>query len=540
MANDDFDVVVLGSGATGLTAAFTAAREGARTIVFEKGPRLGGTSAWSGGHVWVPGNPHMPDAGATDDPEEAVAYLMALGRGLVDERLIRAFVKHGPAMVTYLEEGGAVEFYAVPHLPDYHPEHPGGKPDGGRTMGTPLFDFNRLGPWRDLVEVTPYYSPHLRIDETGIGAVDPQPPTAAELERRATADERAQGGGLVGMLINGCQQAGVTMQLNSPAVDLIMERGAVKGVLVDEPEGRRAVRAHRGVILATGGFEWSLELRRAFLRGPIQQPASIPSNTGDGLRLAMKVGAALQNMREAWWIPITLLPRGINDMNLAMVNADRTRPRGIMVNRRGHRFVNEAANYNAMGGAFHQEDVSAFDYANIPSWIVFDHGALVRYGSLGRPYEGAVPPWLVSAPTIAELADRLGIPADALEGTVERWNTHVAAGVDPDFQRGESAHDRWWGDPHRKGTVEGTLGPIDEPPYYAMELLPGTIGTKGGPLTDEHARVIDLDGAVIPGLYAAGNTSSPLGPGYPGPGGTLGPNMTYGWIAACHAAGRNT
>lgn len=534
-SEDSYDVIVLGSGATGLTAAFTAAREGARVAVFEKNDRVGGTSAWSGGHVWIPGNPHMTEIGAADSTEEAMAYLMALGRGFVDEGLIRAFVENGSQMTRYLEEQGGLEFYAVPGLPDYHPEHPGGKASGGRTMGTPLFSFDELGEWKDRVEVTPYYSPHLRMDETGIGAAVPKTPSPEELQQRASRNERGMGGGLIGLLLAACLREDIDIEVCTPAVDFVVDDGRVAGVVVEDRAGRRTVRAKNGVILATGGFEWNEEYRIAFLRGVVHKPASIPTNTGDGLRMAMKVGAALQNMREAWWIPIAELPPGVNAMNLDMINADRTRPRSIMVNRRGRRFTNEAANYNAFGGAFHQEDVSAFGYANIPAWVIIDHCNLTRYGSVGRPYSGETPPWLIEAPTLGGLAELLGVPAAELEHTVERWNANVTAGVDPDFHRGVSAHDRWWGDPYAKGTVEATLGPLDEPPFYALELKPGTIGTKGGPKTDAHARVIDLDGDVIPGLYAAGNASSPLGPAYPGPGGTLGPNMTFAWIAAQHA-----
>jgi hypothetical protein len=265
-------------------------------------------------------------------------------------------------------------------------------------------------------------------------------------------------------------------------------------------------------------------------------PVSIPTNTGDGLRMAMRAGAALQNMREAWWIPATELPPGVNPMNREMINGDRTRPRSILINRRGRRFTNEAVNYNAIGGAFHQEDVNEFGYANLPAWLIFDHPYLERYGSIGRPYAGRTPPWLVEAPTLDALAERLAVPPGELRGTVDRWNTNVANGADPDFRRGETAHDLWWGDPYRKGTIEATLGPIDTPPFYALELTIGALGTKGGPKVDADARVISLDGAVIPGLYAAGNVSSPTGASYGGPGGTLGPGMTYAWLAGRHAA----
>ena len=532
-----YDVIVLGSGAAGLTAAFTAANEGARVGLFEKHERVGGSSAWSGGHVWIPDNPHMQEIGAQDSVEDGFTYLMSLSRGLLDERLVSAFVDAGPRMIRYLEEFADIQFFGVPGLPDYHPEHPGGKTGGGRTMGAPLFPFTELGEWRDKVEVSPYYPVDLRMDETPLGQAVPQPPTVQERARRAVRDERGMGGGLVGWLLAACLRAGVEIHLSTPARELVTADDCVRGVLVESSGEPTIVLATRAVILATGGFEWDEEYRTTFLRGSVSMPTSIPTNTGDGLRMAIRAGAALQNMREAWWIPVVKFPPGVNSMNREMINGDRTRPRSIMVNRAGRRFTNEAANYNAIGGAFHQEDVNAFGYANQPAWLIFDHTHLTRYGSAMRPYAGETPPWLVEAPTLAALADRLGLAGQELERTVTRWNENVAAGVDPDFHRGESAHDRWWGDPYQKGKIEGTLGPITDSPFYAMELSIGTIGTKGGPKLDPHARVINLDGDVIGGLYAAGNVSSPMGAAYGGPGGTLGPGMTFGWIAGRHAAG---
>jgi succinate dehydrogenase/fumarate reductase flavoprotein subunit len=534
--SDSYDVIVLGSGAAGLTAAFTAAHEGARVAVFEKHTRIGGTTSWSGGHVWIPNNPHMAEVGASDSVADAMAYLTSLGRGLVAERLIQTFVDNGPRMAEYLEKYGGLEFFAVPGLPDYYPSNPGGKPGGGRTMGTTLFPFESLGDWRERVEPGAYYAAGLRMDETAIGAAVPKVPTPEERARRAVRDERGMGQGLIGMLLAACVREGVEFAESTPGVDLVLTDGRVVGVVVDGPDGRRTVRAQRGVILATGGFEWNPEYCATFLRGVVGMPVSIPTNTGDGLRMAMKVGAALQNMREAWWIPAATLPPGINSMNREMITGDRTRPRSIMVNRQGRRFTNEAVNYHGIGGAFHQEDVNAFGYANLPAWLIFDHEYLTRYGSIGRPYSGQTHPWLIEAPTLDALAHRLDIPAGELQNTVERWNANVAKGVDPDFHRGETAHDLWWGDPYKKGTIEGTLGPLDAAPYYALELTIGALGTKGGPKVDADGRVIDLDGAVIPGLYAAGNVSSPTGSAYGGPGGTLGPNMTFGWLAGKHAA----
>ncbi len=536
--SETYDVVVLGSGAAALTAAFTAANEGASVALFEKNSRLGGTSAWSGGHVWVAANPYMAEHGLDDDVEQGFEYLMAIGRGQVDADLIRAVADGGPRMLSYLEQHGGIPFYAVPGLPDYHPELPGGKTEGGRTVGTPLFPYGELGDWGDRVEVTPYYSPWIVMDETPIGSGRPKPPSAEEVERRRSNDERGSGASLVGYLLRASLAAGVHAEVSTPAVDLVVKDGRAVAVVVDGPKGRRTIRARHGIIFGTGGFEWNDELVRTFLRGWIRQPASIPTNTGDALELFLKVGVRLQNMTQAWWTPITVLPEGVNSMNLDMINNDRTRPGSIMVNREGKRFANEAANYNALGGAFHQEDPAAYAYLNIPAWIIHDHGYLERFGSRGTPWSGTPPVWLVRAPTLEALAEDLDIPADALVATVARWNAAVANGRDGDFHRGDSAHDRWWGDPWNKGTVEATLGRVgDHPPFYAMKLEPGVLGTKGGPKTDVHGRVIALDGTAIEGLYAVGNTSSPLGPGYPGPGGTHGPNMTFGWIAGLHAAG---
>ena len=273
--------------------------------MFEKHDRIGGTTSWSGGHVWIPNNPHMAEIGAPDGVEQAMTYLMSLGRGIVDERLVRAFVENGPRMAGYLEKHGGVRFFAVPGLPDYYPSHPGGKPHGGRTMGTELFAFDDLGEWKDRVETSPYYPGDFRMDETSIGAAVPKPPSPEERARRAVRSERGMGQSLIGMLLVACLREGVEIESSTPAIDLVVADGRVRGAVVEGPGGRRVVRAGRGVVLATVGFEWNLELRATFLRGVVGMPVSIPTNTGDGLRMAVKAGSALQNMREAWWIPAT-------------------------------------------------------------------------------------------------------------------------------------------------------------------------------------------------------------------------------------------
>ena len=271
-------------------------------------------------------------------------------------------------------------------------------------------------------------------------------------------------------------------------------------------------------------------------------PVSIETSTGDGLLMAMKAGAMITNMREAWWIPVGAVPLESNPMGRVLVNGQRTLPHSIMVNRRGRRFTNEAANYNAFGAAFHVEDVSRFEYANLPCWLVFDQ-TVRRH--LRVPRQRRAP-----AATRCPSGSRGATPrpswprcsasmATSWSGRSQRWNELCAEGHDPDFGRGDSAFDCWWGDPYRKGRRDATLGPLERGPYYAFEIHSGALGTKGGPRVDPDARVLDLDGEPIPGLYAAGNVmGSPFGMTYGGPGGTLGPAMVFGYLAGRHTANR--
>jgi hypothetical protein len=323
-----------------------------------------------------------------------------------------------------------------------------------------------------------------------------------------------------------------------------MEGGRVAGVLFESADGAKTVRT-RNVVIATGGFEWNEDYVRAFLRGPMTHPVSVPTNTGDGLKMAMKVGAMLGNMREAWWAPVIEVPEEMVWMKRQLMSAPRGLPGTIIVNRLGKRFINEASNYNAAGAVFHEVDTATSAYSNLPCWIVFNQDYYDKYGFAGGLRTGyakgqRAPDWINHGETLADLAGKIGVPPDALEATVARFNGFTRDGYDPDFHRGESAHDRWWGDPAYKGTVGATLGPMGDGPYYAVELKSGALGTKGGPQTDGDARVIDLDGAPIEGLYAAGNAmASVFGMTYGGAGGTLGPGMVFGYRAGRHAARHN-
>jgi succinate dehydrogenase/fumarate reductase flavoprotein subunit len=533
---ETFDVVVLGTGAAALTAALRAHAEGAKVGVFEKADTVGGTSAWSGGMVWIPLNPHMAELGIEDSRDEAMTYLRSLSQGLIDDKLASALIDAGPETISWLEANTPTIFQIIKDFPDYHPEHPGAKPGGGRSLECPLYPFVELGDWRERVTVGPQLSGNITMSETSLGRGAPEGVAPDELERRKIRDERGAGQGLIGPLLKGCLDRGIVPRTGMRAVDLVLEGRRVVGVRFETAAGPTDVRAHRGVVLATGGFEWDPELVRAFSRGPLVRSASVPTNTGDGLRMAMRIGAGLGNMREAWWVPIIDVPVG-DRMAAWQVNGERTRPHCIMVNRRGQRFTNEAANYNALGAAFHVIDVSSFEYVNHPAWMVFDQHYLTRYGLAGFKGHAATPDWMTSAGSLPELAAAIDVPADALEETVARWNEEAARGHDIDFRRGESVHDRWWGDPQLGSGPEATLGPLDTPPFYAVTVYSGVLGTKGGPRTDVNGQVLDVDSQPIPGLYAAGNAmASVMGMTYGGAGGTLGPALVFGYLAGRHAA----
>jgi succinate dehydrogenase/fumarate reductase flavoprotein subunit len=531
-----YDVLVLGTGAAGLTAALTAAEEGARVGLFEKGETVGGTTAYSGGMIWIPANPHEP-AAKGDSRELALTYLKALSSGLISDEMAETYVDAGSEMVSYLEERTPVQFYCVADFPDYHPEQAGAMAAGGRTLECPLYPFGELGEWKDRVHVSPYWPTyHITVGETTLGQPVADEITPEEFGRRAENDERGMGLALAGRLLRACLDRGVEPQAGYRAVELIMEDGAVAGVVFETVAGRKEVRAPN-VVIATGGFERDPQLNRAFLRGPCTHAVSVPTNTGDGLRMAMRIGAMLGNMREAWWMPVVDIP-GSNDAGQMLLTVERTQPGTIMVNKAGKRFTNEAANYNAFGAAFHEQDTTLGVYKNLPCWMIFNRAWYKTYGLAGGLADPASlpddpPEWAIRGDTLAELADKLGIPADALEETVARFNANARALRDPDFHRGESVFDRWWGDPTRRdGTAAPTLGPLEGGPYYAVEVHSGALGTKGGPQTDTRARVLDVDGDVITGLYAAGNAmASPMGMTYGGAGGTLGPAMVFGYLA---------
>ncbi len=537
-SSSEVDVVVLGSGAAGLTAALAATDAGAQVALFEKADVLGGSTAISGGVCWVPLNHHQDAAGVPDSREDALAYLASLSLDRMDAELAETFVDNGRQTIAWLEDTTPLRFTVVPQYPDYHPENPGGRPDGGRSLDPGLFSYRSLGTWADRVARS-RRSVHLTITDTtlggGTGYLDDE-----ELRRRVAEDLRGCGNALVGPLLAALLERGVEPVLGARATDLLLlEDGRVAGVRLTVGGDDVEVRARRGVVLATGGFEWSADLVAELLRGPMTAPAGVPTNTGDGLLMAMRVGSRLANIGQAWWVPVVRVPGDIafGEPRATLVNRERTLPGGIMVNARGRRFTNEATNYNALGGAFHQLDPVTFGFTNLPAWLVFDQAYADRYGSFGTPAGEPVADWIPRAGSLDELADLVGIDPAGLVATVERWNTMVHDGSDQDFHRGDSAYDRWSGDGDFRFTKASTLGRIDAPPFYAVPVESGTLGTSGGPRTDARGRVLDTRSRPIPGLYAAGNVAAaPTAMAYGGAGGTLGPILVFGRLAGLAAA----
>lgn len=533
------DVVIVGSGAAGLTAALVAAAEGLDVVVLEKTSVVGGTSAVSGGSIWAPLNRYLTEAGDEDDRDAALEYLRCSTLGDVDESLLTAFLDAVNPMLDTVVEHSGISFEVNLDHPDYQPELPGARL-GGRTIQGDLFDTNLLGDFKTKLRAAHSGVPVTRLEVAEWGQDTLDNWDWATIAERVTKGIVGMGGALVGRLLYGCLQLGVTVLVDHPATRLISgSDGRAAGVVAVHDGEDVEVHARRGVVLASGGYEWNKRLVTQFLGKPMNAPASPPANTGDGLVMAMDAGAALGNMGEAWWSP-TIHVKGDTYDGAPLfrpTSSLRSLPGGIVVNRKGQRFVDEAMNYNDMGKALISFDPQAYQYANLPCWLVFDQRFRDSYSVATCTPETPRPEWMFTAETLPELAEQIGVDPSGLVDQVERYNESAARGVDPEFHRGESAYDQYRGDPavepHRN------LRPLEDGPYYAVELELGSLGTKGGPVTDVNGNVQRALGGPIPGLYSCGNAAaSPFGAGYPGAGATLGVGMAFGYLSARALAGR--
>jgi glycine/D-amino acid oxidase-like deaminating enzyme len=538
----EVDVVVIGSGGAGAAAALAAHAGKAKVLLLEKSEKFGGTTAVSGGVVWVPNNRHMQAVGVADSFDDAFTYMTRLADGRTEPALIRRFLELAPQMIEFIEGATPVAFQALGRYPDYHPEFAGGKP-GGRSLDPGLFDTNQLGAWKEKLRRSPVFGmTAMSVSEATDWGVFSKPSALpfGLLAKRFKQGLVCYGGALAGGLLKGLLDRGVEPMLSTPARELILDEDRVVGVRAEHDGKELLIAARRGVVLASGGFEWSPELCARFLGGPLTHPNSPPGNDGDGLRMAMALGADLGNMNEAWWCPSLAIPGEEYDGRPLHRGdfATRSLPHSIIVDRRGQRFVNEAHNYNDMMKAFFAFDPVGYERPHLPAWIIVDSQYLERYALLTYVPGMPIPEWLTAAASLDELAAAIGVDARGLAATVQRFNRFAVEGADPDFHRGESLYDHFYGDPEHQPNPN--LGTIEKGPFYAIQVHPGAIGTKGGARTDGDARVLRVDGTPIDGLYAAGNVMAGItGPGYPGAGATIGAAMTFGFAAGRHAAARS-
>ncbi len=539
------DVLVVGSGAGGQLAATVAADQGAQVVVIEKSPLYGGTSAMSGGAIWIPMSSQALAAGLQDSPEDAFRYIRALAAPNVPDSLIQAYVKNAPAMLDWVQANTEVRFMSVPYT-DYHAELPGGK-QGWRTHLPVEFDGRVLGEDVQILRPSSKAANLFgRINWTLMEAhmLLNRPAGWIKVflkimwryygdigQRLRSRRDRflTLGNALVGRLRLALNKRGVPIWLNSRLVSLVTDNGRVVGAVI-EREGRvQRIQARKGVVLAAGGYERNAQMRQQYLPGSGEpgNSGAHPYNTGDAIRIGQEAGAAVRNMSSAWYAPVFKIP---GEESARLCTYERALPGNIIVNQQGQRFHNEAASYHISA----QEMIKAHSGR---AWAVFDMRYRANY-PMG-PVIPKFPDWilpravraiLLKARTLDELAGKMGVPADALKRTVETFNAGAAEGRDPQFGRGDAAYDRYYGDP--KVTPNPNLAPLTQAPFYAFPIHSGDIGTNGGLVIDERAQVLDTAGQPIAGLYATGNcTASVMGGSYPGAGSTLGPAMTFGWIA---------
>jgi len=523
-------VVVVGSGASGLTAALAAASKGESVVVLERGRRFGGSSALSGGQLWVPNNRYQKAAGVKDSASLATRYLTKLGRGRVNRSLIDSFIRNSPRALDFVVANTPLQVAMREGLPDYHPEWDGAL-KGGRTLDPGLFEGDSLGDeYRTILHNPQYHLPgglhtsSLEFEMLMRGEAVP-----GLKERKPST--LALGEALVGGLRKGLIDLEVPLFLSHRGVKLLLGGGRVTGVQVVSGSGKLSVRARRGVILAAGGFEWNPEMKKAYLAAPSENSAGCETNTGDGVNMGMGAGGATSLMEEAWWFTLILKP---GEKRGWLATSERTLPGSIMVNSRGMRFANEAMNYSDLGREMLAFDPASYSFENIPAYLIFDSAYLAKYPVAGEREKATE--FLVRGESVGRLAANLGIDGKNLEATVAKFNMNAELGKDPEFHRGESYYDRHWGDP---SAPNPTVGPLTKPPFYGVRMLAGDIGTKGGLTTDGAGRVLTPGGSPIEGLYAVGNNSaSVMGPGYAGSGATLGPCITFGYLAGMDCARR--
>jgi succinate dehydrogenase/fumarate reductase flavoprotein subunit len=559
-ASDAYDVVVIGAGAGGMTAAAVAASEGLSVLLIEKTKFVGGTTAWSGGMVWIPVNAKMKLAGIDDRLSDAQNYLAGTVPESENADLRETFLARGPEAVEYLERNTEVRLQPVKTYPDYYPEKPGATA-GGRVLEPVSFDGARLGAnFKRLRPPLPEFTlfggmmvnrldiPHLRqfgrSFRSTLRSLNLVSRYALQRLRAPRGTTLHLGNALAARLYASLLAQNVEILFGTGVEQLLVEGDVVRGVQLRDPSGSRPIVARQGVVLATGGFSHDAKLREQFFPGGAGSvSATAPGGTGDGLHVAMAAGASLNTRaaNAAYWVPASRFRRADGSEGVfPHTVTDRAKPGIIAVNASGKRFVNEALSYHEFVLAMLRD---GNDRDNRSFYLICDRHFLWTYG-LGRikPFSWRLQPYVRSselkqAPDIASLAEAIGVEKSALAATLHEYNLHARAGFDPAFGRGTTIYQRHLGDPGH--APNPCVAPIEQPPFYALRIYPADLGTAIGLQTDSCARVLRRNGDVIAGLYACGNDMGSIMNGnYPGPGITLGPILTFGYIAGRHLAQR--
>jgi 3-oxosteroid 1-dehydrogenase len=538
-----------------MCAALIMRKAGKNVLIIEKTGLIGGTTAKSGGVMWVPNNPFMKRDGIPDSPEQALAYLDSVtgasenAPGATRARRV-TYVEQAPRMIDFLLQSG-IKLDRAKYWPDYYDDHPGGsKP--GRTVVAQLFNINELGPWKDklrpgFLTFAATLEETLRLKtykQSWAGKALVMKVGLRTMVTRLLGKRMiSSGAALQGRMLQAALKAGVAFSLNTPVQELVGSGGAITGVLAQKDGKPWRVGARLGVLVNAGGFARNQEMRDQYQPGTnVDWSNAAEGDTGEMIREMMRHGAAIGQMEEMVGFQTTTAPGIETDYVKPPGQALTAAPHAILVDQSGVRYQNEGGSYMAYckGMLERNKTVPA-----VPSWAILDSQFLRNY-MLGNSMPGAKKPkawyeqnYLRKADSLEALAAQLNIPPAALQATVERWNGFVAANNDEDFKRGARAYDNWLGDPYHKPSA--TLGTIAEAPFYAVPMVPGDVGTYGGVVTDVIGRVLREDGSVIPGLYATGvSTASVMGRFYPGAGASIGPAMTWGYISARHAAGVNS
>jgi succinate dehydrogenase/fumarate reductase flavoprotein subunit len=535
------DVVVVGGGVAGMCAAIAAHDAGARTALLEASALLGGTASWSGGAIWIPMNHCMRRAGRPDSRAAALEYMQACAQGQTPSELFDTYLDEGPAVAEFLEKATPLQF-EVGTMPDYYDQYPGAvhRPGESRSIAPAIFDTNRLGEQRQLLRRSPYGTIPFSFEEFSRfqAILHPERIDFPLMTRRLEAGYVGWGEALAAGLLAAVLERNIEVRINSRVRRLLIN-GSVRGVHVDREGSSYELTARRGVVLCTGGFEWDEALVEEQF-GVHWTPSTVETNRGDGWRMAEQAGARLANRGVCWGWPTYMIPGEQRTDGFPLVRTtlvERGLPHSIIVDRRGERFVDESAPYHRILKVLLERDAQGFRH--LPAWQIFDQQFRDRYAfgpvAAGQP----APDWLRRFDSLARLAEALGIDPEGLSRTIAQFNESAVHGRDTRFRRGESAYARFFADPDN--SPNPSLGTVTQAPFYAIEVLPSTIGTCAGPQIDSRGRVLGGDGRPVPGLFAAGNAAAAIsGPAYFGPGGTIGPAMVFGVLAGRTAANGDT